>query len=180
MGEIRRHLPIFLEAAPLIARQLDSVQFVVPAATGIDANEITAMCQGCNASVKVVKNNIYDVMNIADFMLVASGTATVEAAIIGTPMAIVYQVSPFTYHLGRLLIKTQNVGMVNIIAGKTIVPELIQHDFSPEAVAATATRYLTDPAALKAMKHELGIVRKRLGDPGASRRAAQVVYNLLR
>jgi lipid-A-disaccharide synthase len=179
LGEIRRHLPVFLGAVPLIAQRLDSVQFVVPCAPGINTAEIAAMCQGHEDSVRVVKDDIYDVMNVADFMLVASGTATVEAAIMGTPMAIVYQVSPFTYHLGRLLIKTQNVGMVNIIAERTIVPELIQHDFTPEAVATTATQYLRDPAALKAMKEELSIVRERLGDPGASRRAAQAVYNLL-
>ena len=97
----------------------------------------------------------------------------------GTPMTIVYQVSPFTYRLGRLLIKTQNVGMVNIIAGKIIVPELIQNDFTPEAVAITATKYLRDPAALQAMKQDLAVVRECLGDPGASKRAAQVIYNLL-
>ncbi len=179
VGEIQRHLPIFLQAVPLMRQQLGPVQFVVPVASGIDVAGVSAMCQDYEDSVRVVKNNIYDVMNVADFMLVTSGTATVEAAIMETPMAIVYQVSPLTYRLGRLLIKTRNVGMVNIIAEKTIVPELIQDDFTPEAVAETAARYLHNAEAREAMRQELRIVRERLGDPGATQRAARVVYNLL-
>ena len=179
MGEIRRHLPVFLKAIPLIQRQIQPVQFILPVASGIDRKHIAALCAGAGDTIRIVRNDVYDVMNIADFLLVASGTATVEAAIVGTPMAIIYQVSPITAWLARLLIKTQNVGMVNIIANKTIVPELLQHDFTPEAVAGVATKYLLNKTARDTMKRELQGVRRLLGEPGAAQRAAQSVYTFL-
>ena len=120
------------------------------------------------------------VLASADVALTASGTATVQAALHDTPMVIVYRVSPWTYRLGRHLLKVDTFGMVNLIAGSRIVPELIQDAFTPEAVAAEAVSMLTDPARAAQIRKGLRDVRERLGGGGASRRAAEAILALTR
>ncbi len=177
MSEINRHLPPMLKAIPLISRKLQPVQFIIPVAPGLDFKKIKNLTFSQNQNLRVVENSIYEVMQIADLLLVASGTATVEATIIGTPMIVVYRVSPFTYLLGKMLIKVKNIGMVNIIAGKTIVPELIQKDLNPEKI--THTVLSKNPKILKEMRKELAKVRKKIGKPGASSRAARIINEIL-
>lgn len=179
MSEVTRNLPPLLKAVPLISRQLNSVQFIIPAAPGLDSDKIKGMVSPEGPIVRVVEDNIYDVMQISDLLLVASGTATVEAAIMGTPMVVVYRVSPFSYLLGKLLINVKNIGMVNIIAKKTIVPELIQGDLNPKQIATTVLSILRDPPAREIMKKELVEVRKKLGNPGASLHAAHIITTLI-
>ena len=178
-SEIRRHLPLMLKAVPLISEKLSSVQFIIPVAPGLDSGEIKNMAGPQNTTIRVVDDSIYEVMQIADLLLVASGTATVEATIMGTPMVVIYRVSPLTYLLGKLLIKVKNIGMVNIIAEKTVVPELIQGDLHPEKIASTVVRIFQSPSTLKEMRKELIKVREKIGTPGASRRAARIINNLL-
>jgi lipid-A-disaccharide synthase len=127
----------------------------------------------------VVENNIYDVMRISDVVIVASGTATIEAAIMGTPMVVVYRVSPLTYLLGKMLIKVKNIGMVNIIAGKTVVPELIQKDVTPEKITSAVVQILENPSHHEEIKKELSSLKEKIGNPGASFRAAQIIISLL-
>ena len=179
MSEINRHLPPMLKAIPLISRKLQPVQFIIPVAPGLDFKKIENLTFSQNQNLRVVENSIYEVMQIADLLLVASGTATVEATIIGTPMIVVYRVSPFTYLLGKMLIKVKNIGMVNIIAGKTIVPELIQKDLNPEKITHTVLSILKNPKILKEMRKELAKVRKKIGKPGASSRAARIINEIL-
>ena len=114
----------------------------------------------------------------ADVALTASGTATVQAALHDTPMVIVYRLSPLTYRLGRRLVTLDTFGMVNLIAGETIVPELIQDAFTPEAVAGEAVKMLTDHARAARVREGLARVRARLGGSGASRRAAEAILTL--
>ena len=116
----------------------------------------------------------------ADVALTASGTATVQTALHDTPMVIVYRLSPLTYRLGRRLVKLDTFGMVNLIAGEKIVPELIQDDFTPEAVAEEAVSMLTDRARAASIREELARVRAKLGGPGASRRAAEAMLKVVR
>jgi lipid-A-disaccharide synthase len=111
--------------------------------------------------------------------IVASGTATVEAALLGTPMVVVYRLSPVTYHLGRHFVNVPHYAMANLIAGRRLVPELIQAGFTGETVAAEALRLLEDPASRARMKEGLAEVRGRLGAPGASARAADEVRRLI-
>ncbi|MFM7842305.1 MAG: lipid-A-disaccharide synthase, partial [Nitrospira sp.] len=110
-----------------------------------------------------------------DVLLVASGTATLQAAVVGTPMVLTYRTAGLTYWLARLLVRIPWIGLANIVAGRTIVPELIQRDATPERLSAEVARLLTDPQAASAMRTELRGVRDALGTPGASRRAAEVV-----
>jgi lipid-A-disaccharide synthase len=121
----------------------------------------------------------HSLMGSATVGLVASGTATVEAALLRLPMVVVYRLSPLTYALGRPFVRVPHYAMVNLIAGKRVAKELIQREFTPETVAAEAGILLSDPARREAMRAELAGVREALGPPGASERAAQVVATLM-
>jgi lipid-A-disaccharide synthase len=112
--------------------------------------------------------------------IVASGTVTVQAALHECPMVVVYRLSPLTYRLGKPFVHVTTYAMANLVAGRTVVPELIQDDFTPEAVCTHAVRVLTEPAYAAQMKRDLQEVRQRLGDPGASRRAAEAVLHAAR
>jgi lipid-A-disaccharide synthase len=128
----------------------------------------------------VVEGDTDTVLASADVALTASGTATVQCALHDTPMVIVYRVSPITYRLGRRLVTIDTIGMVNLIAGEKIVPELVQDAFTPDAVAREATSVLTDRARSSQIRDGLARVRARLGGPGASRRAAEAILNIVR
>ncbi len=179
MNEVKRHLPQMIGAISLISRQINPVQFIIPVAPGLDWEEVQNLVGSKRENIRVVENNIYDVMRISDVVIVASGTATIEAAIMGAPMIVVYRVSPFTYLLGKMLIKVKNIGMVNIIAGKTVVPELIQRDVTPEKITSAVVQILENPFKQEEMKKELSSVKEKIGNPGASLRAAQIIISLL-
>jgi lipid-A-disaccharide synthase len=115
------------------------------------------------------------VLDAADLALVASGTVTVQAALHECPMVVVYRLSPLTYRVGRPFVRVDTFAMANLVAGKRVVPELIQHDFTPERVAAAALEVLTRPDVAARMRADLREVRARLGEPGASQRAARAV-----
>ncbi len=129
--------------------------------------------------VSVVSGSTYDVLAAADVAVVSSGTATVEAALIGTPMVVIYRVAPLTAWIARRLVRTPYFAMVNLIAGQQIVPELIQDNFTPDRVAQEVERLLDSPEARDEMRHELSVVRERLGPPGAIDRAADIIAAML-
>jgi lipid-A-disaccharide synthase len=179
INEVRRLLPPMIEAVPLISKQINPVQFIVPVAPGLDVGDVQNLLGSKRENIRVVENNIYDVMRISDVVIVASGTATIEAAIMGAPMIVVYRVSPLTYLLGKMLIKVKNIGMVNIIAGKTVVPELIQKDVTPKKITSAVVRMLENPSKQEEIKKELSSLKETIGKPGASFRAAQIIISLL-
>jgi lipid-A-disaccharide synthase len=179
MNEVKRHLPPMIEAIPLISKQINPVQFIIPVAPGLDLGEVQNLVGSKRENIRVVENNIYDVMRISDVVIVASGTATIEAAIMGAPMIVVYRVSPLTYLLGKMLIKVKNIGMVNIIAGKTVVPELIQKDVTPEKITSAVVQILENPSKQEEIKKELSSLKEKIGKSGASFRAAQIIISLL-
>jgi len=125
-----------------------------------------------------VKHATYDLMCHADAAIVTSGTATLETGWFGTPMVIVYRTSPITFMIGRLLVKVPFIGLVNFVAGKKVVPELIQGQLTPRALVEEIGRILSDPAYAGAMRHDLSGIRLRLGGPGASNRVAESVLSL--
>ena len=175
-NEVRRMLPVLIEAIRLIARQLPRAQFVVARAPNLDDRlfDIVPNLRSC----VVVEGETDAVLTASDLALTASGTATVQAAIHDTPMVVVYRLSPLTYRIGRPLVKVDTFAMVNLIAGERLVPELIQDAFTPEAVAAEALGILRDPARAARIRQGLARVRASLGGPGASRRAAEAILHL--
>jgi lipid-A-disaccharide synthase len=176
-AELRQHLPILREACQRIHRE-SLAQFVLAAAPESD---VASLQEGWPAklTVKVVVGQTYNALAASDAAIVSSGTATIEAALLDVPMAVVYRVTPLTALLAKPLVRTPFFSMVNLIAGKRAVPELIQNDFTPGRVTAEILRLLNDQSAREALRRDLAEVRQRLGPPGAVERAADAVLHLL-
>jgi lipid-A-disaccharide synthase len=132
-----------------------------------------------DVQVYVVEDATYDALGAADLAIVSSGTATVEAALMDAPMIVVYRLAPVTAAIARWLVRTPMFAMVNLIAGKRVVPELVQKDFTPERVANEAIRLLDSPEACAEMRRGLAEVREKLGPPGAIDRAAEIIAAML-
>jgi len=177
--EVKRLLPPLLASAQLLEKEIPDLQFVIPLASGIHQRLLSSWTRNISLPVKVVEGWAYEVMNLAELLIAASGTATLEAAILGKPMVIVYKVSFFSYWIGRALIQVDHIGLVNLVAGKEIVPELIQKDVNPQRIAEEALRILRDPILRRRMSESMAGVRQSLGEPGAAQRAAGIVMSLL-
>ncbi len=178
--EIASLLPDMLRAAGLLKETFPNLQFVLPVAPTLDPGFIRGYGMHCSVPVQIVDGRVYDVLRAANAAIVASGTATLETGLMAIPMVIVYRVSRLSYMIGRLLVDAEDVGLVNIVAGKRIVPEFIQDEVTPENIAHAATRMLRDQAYYKEITDGLAGVRAKLGDAGASKRAAAVVMELLK
>jgi lipid-A-disaccharide synthase len=180
-SEVSRILPDLVKASRRIVAAVPRAQFVIARAPNLDDSLFEPLRSSgldVEARVRVVEGDANGVLAAADVALTASGTATVQAALHDTPMVIVYRVSPWTYRLGRPLVTVDTFGMVNLIAGRKIVPELIQNDFTPEAVASEAISMLTDSARAARIREGLREVRRKLGEGGASRRAAKAILEI--
>src|SRR5664280_3782525 len=117
---------------------MPDIQFVLPLADTLEETSVTEIISSFNVKVKVISGHTYDVISCADLAIVASGTATLETALLGVPMVIIYKISSLTYFIGKFIVHVKNIGLANIVAGKTIVPELIQEDASGNRIAAEA------------------------------------------
>ena len=179
-NELRTILPDMVAAAAKIAARLPAAQFVIARAPHLDDGLFAPLAGWTGPKPVLVEGETDAVLAAADVAMVASGTVTVQAALHGCPMVVVYRVGPLTYALGKPLVHVDTYAMVNLIAGSRVVPELIQDAFTPEAVAAEALRVLTDPAHAAKVKAELASVRAKLGTAGASRRAAEAVIAVAR
>ncbi len=180
--EITQHYRTILDACAIIARdhaQRGTVQFVHAAAPGIDLQPFAEYERATGIDIRHVEGAVYDVVASADCAIVASGTATVEAALLGTPMVVIYRVAPLTAAILRRMVRTRDVGMVNLIAGRRVAPELIQDDFTADKVAAEAGWLLDSLEARTEMKRALAEVRGKLGTGGAIERAAEVFCGML-
>lgn len=172
--EVRRHLPLFLEALDLISSKLPETQGVVAAAEGVpEGNFLAAEGRG----TPVLWGRTHEVISSCDLVLVASGTATLEATLLGTPMVVVYRTSWASYSVARRLVKVSHIALPNLVAGRPVVPELVQSSASPERIAEEALRILKDGG--ERMRSELRTVREKLGEPGASGRAAELLVDML-
>ncbi len=177
--EVRRLLPIMLEAAERLVRQLPDLHFLVSVAPDIDRHEVHRLVRSYDLSLEIVENSPYDTMAVSELLIVASGTVTLEAAILNTPMVILYRVSPLTYSIGRMMAQVGHIGLVNLVAGGTVAPELIQDDASPQRVVEEALSILTDGTRTTSMKTALAEVREKLGTPGASERTARLALEMM-
>lgn len=176
--EVESLLPDMLDAAGLIAREEPAVQFVLPMAASLDREFVDGLLQRSPVEVKVVDAFRYNVRAAADFAIVTSGTATLETGLLGVPQVIVYRVAPITWHLGRLVVDVPFLGLINLVAGERIADELLQDECTPQNIAERALAVLRDPAEIARTKEKLAKVREKLGGGGASRRVAEVVYEV--
>jgi lipid-A-disaccharide synthase len=179
--EIARHLPVMLEAAGLISRRAGKVKFIISVAPFAKQKYVEDIVKNYKATINLdlVADSVDKVFRQCKLVVAASGTVTLEAAISGTPMVIIYKVSPISYLLGKIMIKVNNIGLVNLIADKEIVPELVQSKASPENIADTVLNMLKDASGLEMLRKELLGVRESLGGPGASERVAEIALGML-
>jgi len=178
-GEVRHHLPVLKEAAAQIVQAEPAVRFLLAVADSLPPRLVETLLEGSDSPIRPVRGQTYEIMRAADLLITASGTATLEAGLLGTPMVIIYRVSRLTWWAGRLLVDVPAIGMVNLVAGRRVVPELLQWDFTPERVARIALELLQSPEALGSIRQELQQIRGRLGEEGTSLRAAREVLKTL-
>jgi lipid-A-disaccharide synthase len=178
-NELHRLVPILAAAVPRIASSVIGTQFVVARAPHL-ADSYFAPFQGVGATVRVVEGRTDDVLASSEVVVTASGTATVQAALHGKPMVVVYRLSPLTYRLGKPLVRVANYCMVNLVAGERVVEELIQEACTPDRVANETIDLLTNRERAETMKEQLALVREKLGGPGASARAAAAIVEVAR
>jgi len=167
---------------PAIARMSSGSQrqFVIALAPGLTEAQLRAHMGTLAPGAAIVENATYELLAAADAAIVSSGTATIEAALLGAPMVVVYRVAPFTAWVVRRLARTRLFAMVNVLAGKEVVPELIQDAFTPERVVRETERLLASEEERAAMRRELAKVREKLGPPGAIDRAADIIAGMIR
>jgi lipid-A-disaccharide synthase len=180
-SEIEHLLPDMLNASRILASRFNDLQFVLPLAPTLDRNFVRAFLEQVpDVPVRMVEDRVYDVLRASDAAIVASGTATLETGLMAVPMVIAYRISALNYFLLTKIVRgVENVGLVNIVAGKRIVPELVQNDSTPGNMADAVTSLLNDAVYYDRMQRDLVGVRRRLGDSGASSRAASVVREVL-
>ncbi len=176
-GEIAHHMPTLMQACSLI-RKNHNVQFVLALAPGVKRSQIAPYLVP-DVAMSVLEDATYDALGAADLSIVSSGTATLEAALMDAPMIVVYRLAPLTAAIARLLVRTPMFAMVNLIAGKRVVPELVQKDFTPARLADETIRLLDSPDARAVMRQGLAEVREKPGPPGAVDRAAELIAEML-
>ena len=179
LSEVVQLLPEMLRAAEILAQKIQNVQFILPLADTLEEKTVDDIISAFNVKVKVISGQTYDAVSCCDLAIVASGTATLETALLGVPMIIIYKISPLSYFIGRLIVNVKNIGLANIIAGKTVVPELIQENASGNRIASEAIDILTDGKRKLEMIKELAAIRSKLGNPGAARKTAELAYHML-
>lgn len=175
--EIKKMLPTLLEAAKIILKEMPDTDFTMPRASTIPIEMLQKMIEEAGVDVKITEGDNYDVMTAADLALATSGTVTLEAALCGLGSVIVYKTSPITAFIARLVINIPDIGLPNIVAGRHILPELLQGDCTPQNLAKEAMALL-EPERNAVMKKDLEYVRERLGEPGAVTRVAELVLRV--
>jgi lipid-A-disaccharide synthase len=173
--EVTTLLPVMLNALERLAATMPSIQAVLPVAPSLTREWIERQTAICPVPIRCVEGDLYNLLGTADVAMVASGTATLQVALAGVPMVIVYKVSALTYAIARWLIRIPSVGLVNIVAGEACVPELIQADASPERLTAEVLHLFENASAREGMRQRLKGVASKLGEPGAAERVAQAV-----
>ncbi len=177
--EIKNILPVMLETARIIQKKKPDTRFVVAKSAQVDWEYYQRITKKFKLNLKIIEGRTYDCLNIADFCLVASGTATLETAIMQKPFAVIYRLGLLNYLLYRPQIKVPYIGMVNIVAGKMIVPEFIQFQARAAKIAQTTLEILENPSRLKEIKDNLAAVKNSLGEKGAASRAAAIIVDFL-
>jgi lipid-A-disaccharide synthase len=177
--EVENILPIMLETALLIRKNIKDAQFVIVKSPQLDWEIYNRKITNFGIDSRIIEGKTYDCLNIADFCLVASGTATLETAIMQKPFVIIYKMNLLNYLFYLPQVKVPYIGMVNIVAGKKIIPEFIQFEATAKNISDTILKIMQNPQEIQRIKNELACVRLLLGEPGASLRAAKIILGFL-
>jgi len=182
-NELRAHLGVMLGAAGRLREEFRDLQFLLPIAPTLSASKVEEAIRAERTGVHdcvLVTDGRYEALSACDAAVVASGTATVETALLQVPMVVVYRMNAITFAIARLLSHVPHVAMPNLIAGERVIPELIQGDCTPERIAAELRRILIDPQVSGSMRQALSSVRTRMGRPGAIGRVASTAWDMIR
>jgi lipid-A-disaccharide synthase len=171
--EISLLLPVLAKSADIISKEV-SAQFAIAA-----SNNVPDKFYRKPTNFLVLRDETHNLQKHSDLVITASGTSTLETALAGTPMIVVYKVHPLTYAIGKMVVKLKNIALVNLVAGETVTPEFIQNSVSPQNIAETAINILKNPDLQNLQKQKFLKVKERLGTPGASRRAAELALELI-
>ncbi len=174
-SEIEFLLDPMLQAAKKIQEEIKDCQFVLPIADSIDPEDIKKRISKYSLEIKAVQNNNYNAMNCSDCLMIASGSATLEAGLLNRPMVIIYKLKPLTYWAAKQLVKIKNFGLVNIVAGETVVPELLQHEVTPENISEEVLRFYRETSYREEIQKKLSKIRDSLGEPGFAIKTAQSI-----
>jgi lipid-A-disaccharide synthase len=169
-----------LAAGKLLQDKVEGLQFMVPKASTIDRHMLEEAAREANLEVYIGEERVYDMMNIADAAICASGTATLETALMGVPTLLVYRVNALTYWLSKILVHLDSIGLPNIISGHRIMPELWQDEVTPENIEAAVLPWLVDAAASEEARHLMAGVRCQMGEAGAVRRTAEIISEFVK
>lgn len=179
VNEIKRMLPVMLAAAEELMKSHKTIQFVLPQANSVSDKLLQGYLQVSPVKITVIKDQPYDVIQCCDAIMTTSGTASLEIALLQVPMVIAYRLSEITYFLAKYLVNTKFIGLPNIIAGKGIIKELIQHEVTAEKLSVEINRLLLDKIYRGKMLDELAIVKEKLGQGGGSKNMANLVIQML-
>ncbi len=178
--EIRAHLPTIIEAARILKNRFPDLRFILPLASSLSRDDIEPFLHASVLDVIVVEGKSHDVIQVCDAIITVSGTVTLEIALLGVPMVIIYKVSPLTYFVGKRLIRVAHIGLCNIVASNRVVKELLQHEANPEFIAEEIGRILADTAYADGIRDNLRIVSERLGEGDCSSRVAGILMEMIR
>jgi lipid-A-disaccharide synthase len=179
ISEINTFLPILAESARVINEKMGGVQFILSKHPARPASMYEGALKGAAFEYRIAEGDLHNIVAASDFAIVASGTATLETAIVGTPYLLVYKASLITYMLYKIVATIPFLGIANVVAGRGVIPEFLQFNMTPAKISAKTIELISDPAKLAAMRRDLAEVKSALGSPGASARAAGAILPLL-
>jgi len=178
--EVSKLLPDMLEAARIISARVANLKCIIPVAPTISQDHVKRLIQGSRLNIITTGKGVYRALKVSDLALVASGTATLETAIMGVPMIITYRISPLSYSIAKRVVRVPYVGLVNLVAGEEVAPELLQENVRPDIIAEKAFAILCDDNKKREIRDKLARVTESLGGPGASKRTAQLAFELMK
>lgn len=179
-NELRYNFDTIIDTAKRVLVDKPDVQFLMPVASSLGRGQIEERLGRCDLPLTLVQDNIYDVAAACDAVITVSGTVTLQVALVGTPMAILYKMSPLTYAIGKRLVKVPHIGLVNIVAGQGVVREFIQEQAEAPALAAEILQILDDPDYRSRIRGGLERVQQKMGEPGCSARVAAMASEMSR
>jgi lipid-A-disaccharide synthase len=180
-SEIVRHVPVMLGAAQILLSKHKRVQFLISHAPAVERNQLETLVEdhAGDVEIEITSDPVPELFKRCNLVVAASGTVTLQAALYGMPMVIIYRVSPLSFWFGRALVRVKNIGLVNLIAGHEIVPELVQYQASAVNIAAKINEIVNDSASRRRMRQDMFKVRDLLGGPGASQRVADIALQMI-
>lgn len=177
--EIERHLPVMLKTAEILHKEFPMLQFLLVKAPSISRSTLTAMTDKINIRIPIIEENIYDAIGACDLCLVTSGTATLETALLGKPMIVMYKTSWATWMLAKMVVKIPHISLVNVVAQKEVVPEFIQNKATAQAMAKALKEIFTDEIRIATMKEQLRNTTESLGTSPATLKAAEAIIKTI-